>query len=266
MNQPDYIELINQKFSERKERNPRYSLRSFARQLGLDPGSLSGILRGRRPLSPLRAQQVISRLGLNDSERKKFYVSLLFKKKIPQDIIDSQERYHVDEEKYFNILSDWEYAATLCLASLRHFKLTAKDLAVVLKITLRRSSKVIADLKTTGLLMEDDMGYLRPVQKKFSTSEDTLSLALQHSHLSSLKIAKQKLESLDVKERDFSSLTLAVKSSEISKMKSMIRNFRAQFEAEFESESGDSVVQLNLQLFPISEKLIKGKKRMVEID
>jgi hypothetical protein len=54
-------------FRRRSQRNPRYSLRAFARDLGSDHATLSQILRGRRSLSPRMVRQLGARLRLAPS-------------------------------------------------------------------------------------------------------------------------------------------------------------------------------------------------------
>lgn len=51
----------------RQQRNPRYSLRAFARDLWTDHATLSQILRGRRRLSARMAMAFGRRLGIEDS-------------------------------------------------------------------------------------------------------------------------------------------------------------------------------------------------------
>lgn len=51
--------FLQHELDRRQTRNPRYSLRAFARSLGFDHASLSQILRGRRRLTP----RLIRRLG-----------------------------------------------------------------------------------------------------------------------------------------------------------------------------------------------------------
>jgi transcriptional regulator with XRE-family HTH domain len=58
---------LKSEFRRRSERNPRYSLRAFARDLGCDHGTLSQILRGRRSLSPRMVHEFGSRLRLAPS-------------------------------------------------------------------------------------------------------------------------------------------------------------------------------------------------------
>lgn len=64
----DYLISI---FNERKDKNPRYSLRAFARSLGVSSGQLSEILSGKRPLSHKLARRVSIALALTDQESQK---------------------------------------------------------------------------------------------------------------------------------------------------------------------------------------------------
>ncbi|WP_413291098.1 helix-turn-helix transcriptional regulator [Bdellovibrio sp. HCB337] len=64
----DYLICI---FNERKEKNPRYSLRAFARSLGVSSGQLSEILSGKRPLSHKLARRISIALALTEDESQK---------------------------------------------------------------------------------------------------------------------------------------------------------------------------------------------------
>ena len=67
-----YVVLLKQGFELRKKRNPRYSLRKYAKDLGLTPMHLSYILRGQRGLSRKKAEPIIQFLRLSFADRKKF--------------------------------------------------------------------------------------------------------------------------------------------------------------------------------------------------
>jgi transcriptional regulator with XRE-family HTH domain len=56
---------LKSEFRRRTERNPRYSLRAFARDLGSDHATLSQILRGRRSLSPRMVRHLGPHLRLD---------------------------------------------------------------------------------------------------------------------------------------------------------------------------------------------------------
>lgn len=61
----DYLISI---FNERKEKNSRYSLRAYARSLGVSSGQLSEILSGKRPLSHKLARRISIALALTETE------------------------------------------------------------------------------------------------------------------------------------------------------------------------------------------------------
>ena len=64
-------EFLMTTFNERKDKNPRYSLRAFARSLGVSSGQLSEILSGKRPLSHKLARRIAIALALTEEESQK---------------------------------------------------------------------------------------------------------------------------------------------------------------------------------------------------
>jgi transcriptional regulator with XRE-family HTH domain len=55
---------LSDELARRRQRNPHYSLRAFARDLGTDHATLSQILRERRPLSSRMITALGRRLGI----------------------------------------------------------------------------------------------------------------------------------------------------------------------------------------------------------
>jgi uncharacterized protein (TIGR02147 family) len=64
----NYRELLKFEFETRHRQNAAYSLRAFARDLGLSPSRLSEILQGKQGLSPTRAREVGRRLGFKEEK------------------------------------------------------------------------------------------------------------------------------------------------------------------------------------------------------
>jgi plasmid maintenance system antidote protein VapI len=56
---------LQQTLGERCARNPRYSLRAFARQLAIDHSTLSQLLRGTRAISASTIVRIGTRLGMD---------------------------------------------------------------------------------------------------------------------------------------------------------------------------------------------------------
>ena len=70
MNPQSEIQLIlRQRFSEIRSRNPMFSVRAFARQLGLQASATNEIMKGQRNISPAMAEKLIDRLNLSAEER-----------------------------------------------------------------------------------------------------------------------------------------------------------------------------------------------------
>lgn len=67
-----YVVILKRGYELRKTRNPRYSLRKYAKDLELTPMHLSYILRGQRGLSRKKAEIISKVLRLSYSDRKKF--------------------------------------------------------------------------------------------------------------------------------------------------------------------------------------------------
>ena len=64
----DMRALLADEFARRKGRNPRYSLRSFARSLGVHNSSLSRLIGQRKRLTSATAQTLGTKLGLSRGE------------------------------------------------------------------------------------------------------------------------------------------------------------------------------------------------------
>ena len=67
-----YISILKKYLDLRKRRDPRYSLRRYAKDLELTPMHLSYILRGQRGLSRKKAEVVAKVLKLSYTDRKMF--------------------------------------------------------------------------------------------------------------------------------------------------------------------------------------------------
>ena len=74
---PFHLSLLRQELERRQAKNPSYSLRAFARSLGIDPGALSAILNQRRPLSEAWCDRLVQRLGLSAEDATRFRLSVL---------------------------------------------------------------------------------------------------------------------------------------------------------------------------------------------
>jgi PAS domain-containing protein len=73
---PHHIEYLASDLKRRKEINSRYSLRAYARYLGLDPSALSRVLAGKQELSLPVSLRVVKKLKLSLEEKQTFLTSV----------------------------------------------------------------------------------------------------------------------------------------------------------------------------------------------
>jgi hypothetical protein len=69
----DYRDLIRREFQNRKDANPKYSLRQYARDLGLLPMHLSYVLKNQRGLSKENALRIAYVLGFKTYGAQRFH-------------------------------------------------------------------------------------------------------------------------------------------------------------------------------------------------
>lgn len=251
----EYIQIIKDEFEERKSKNPSYSLRAFAKNLNIDPSSLSSILSNKRALPLSKADGFIVKLKLNEDKSQIFMRSLLSQVTKKSHNYVLEEAHTIQGENYFDIISEWEYFAVLSLTNLFDFEPTPSWIAGRIGIPLERASEVFTKLLELNLLVDDGNGY-KAVYSKIKTTEDVANLALKKAHLEEMDIIKEKIINVPVDRRHISSLTISIKKENFEKAKTMIRTFRKEMEACLENETdAQDVYQLAIQFYPLTQEV-----------
>lgn len=244
----------------KQRNNPHYSLRAYARDIGIHPATLSQIIKGNRPLPQKDSNAVATRLNLGPAEKNLFMESLSRNKSTLDQIrINPVDNRLILDESYYKIIAEWEHYALLELFNLKNFKRTKEEVAYHLDLTINRTEVVINNLVVCGLLEIDKNGRLSKVHSDVRTTEDITSQALRASHKEALEMGKEKLEKIDTDLRDFSSSTLALDLKKLPEAKVIIREFRQKMAALLEEGDKTEVYQLAIQFYPLSttkEKMV----------
>ena len=82
--------------------------------------------------------------------------------------------------------------------------------------------------------------------------EEQASEARMQGLIADLHLAQEKIKTVAVYDRDFSSMTLTMDPKDMSKAKKLIREFRRNFVRVMEKGSKKSVHQISIQFFPIT--------------
>lgn len=251
-----YVKKLKEDFSRRTRANPAFSLRAYGRYLGVHPSTLSQVLLGRRPLPGKSAERVLEKLRLNTQERARFKQSLR-KKKLTIDsiaVMPGEDRFLLDEA-YFQIIAEWEHYAVLTLFDCKKFDGSIPSIVQRLNVSARRAEVVLENLLRYGLVNKDERGALSKAHPRVRTTEDVASRALMESHFDTLELGKKKLEEVPVELRDFSSAMFAVDRSKLPQAKMVIREFRQKMAALLSEGEKNSVFQLAIQFYPITNPI-----------
>jgi uncharacterized protein (TIGR02147 family) len=245
-----YLRKIKEDFSRRTRSNPAYSVRAYARYLGLHPSTLSQVMLGKRPLPKKLAPQVELKLGLGARESRLFHASLSPKKAAALPAADSRL---VLDETYHQIIAEWEHYAALTLFDCEGPMPSIPQIADRLGIKLKRAEVVVENLIRFRLLIRDEKSCLTKAQANVKTTEDIFSRALQASHRESLRLAAEKITEIPIELRDFSSVMFAVDPEQMGAAKEMIRDFRRRMAALGEVGRRSEVYELSVQLYPLTK-------------
>lgn len=251
---PNAVQLLRDEFAQRQRKNPAYSLRAFAQQIGLNPGTISSLFNGKRKLTPKTARKILKKMPMSPVKREVFQSSVRndYLGVLDPSLSVSPAKILV-EENHYRIISEWEHYAVLTLMDVRDFKSDPKWIADRLGLSLLRTEQVLHRLLSEGFIKKDSKGHLKRSFERLATTEDVASQALREAHEDELKIASKKLSSIPIQERDFSSLMVATSKRKLSEAKNRIRLFRKEMIALLEDPHADEVYQIQIQFFPLTE-------------
>ena len=257
--QSDYRNQLNAELARRKMANPQYSLRAFARGLGLSPAFISKLLRGEKDLSMETALSIAEKLGYNEMQTMQFCKLVQIAKAKTPELRGALSGGAPIEEDFssvslesFQVISDWYHYAILELSTCTAGELTGKTISSRLGISVEEARAAMNRLVRVGLLQSVG-GRWKKSDPFIATPTDRPSRALRNFHAQMIEKAKSALETQTVEERDITGVTLAISADKIEIAKKEIKNFRRKMARLLESDKPTEVYQLNLQFFALSK-------------
>jgi uncharacterized protein (TIGR02147 family) len=234
----------------RSGKNPRYSLRAFARSLGVNHATLSSILSGKRTITTDTFEKFAKTLGLEPKQVDAFKVL----EKADGD--DTPRSYYLLQQDAFNAISEWYYDAILELSLIPNFKLEPSVIAASIGITALQAKIALETLERLELLVREKSGRLK-IQHQNSTNildPDFTTAAQKKYQRSVLEKSQDALENIDRKLRDHTSTTMAIESKDLPEVKKLIQKFRHDLNAYLQRPKSkpDSIYQLQVSFFPLT--------------
>lgn len=165
----------------------------------------------------------------------------------------NSEYMQLDLNRMYVVL-DWYYFAIVSLAQTEDFREDPEWIAKRLGIKRATVLSALRRLEQVGLLVRNKKGELVDASTNFSTPSDIPDYAIRKRHQQHLELASESLESDEVFERDFSSMTIATTREKLKEAKVRIKEFRRNLCAFLESDEKEDVFLLNIQFFPLTKK------------
>jgi len=265
-NNDNYRRILYTALETRCAKNPRYSLRAFARDLEISPARLSDVLRGRYGLSVDAANKISKILGHSKSETKHF-ADLVESEHARSPIrrLEAQKRLAAKENTYqqlgldgFQIISEWYHYAILELLLTEGSKSETAWIAARLSLSRHLVDAALARLKRLGLLEELEDGSLKPGDEFTASPDGIPNEAIKKFHRQILEKAILAIDFQSVQERDISNMILAIDEKDLSEAKDFIRDFRRSFDRRFgRAVTKTHVYNLSIQFFSLQERGLK---------
>ena len=237
--------LVNE-FEQRKMRNTSYSLRAFARDLGIGKSTLHEILNhGKKPTSKT-IEKILRALGFSKED-----LELVLHYSLEPE---NDELFDELSSDQFARIASCEHYAVLSLAKTGKCSGDLDHLSNRLMLSQGELKKVIDDLIALKLVCIEE-GLLRRSNRPLTTSYDVPSSTIKDYHASNLEKIKTALYEIQVDLRDIASSTFLMSPVQIKKLKEDLKNIRRNIVNRYEEnlESSEAYL-LNISLSPISQR------------
>ena len=249
------LETLRFEFSKRLQKNPQFSMRAFAKQVGFSHTLLSLVLNGRRRPSRAMVEQIAERLQFSPKKTESLLTALEGRqtgRRAPSPTTASANKLSLDQ---FALISEWQHYAILSLLEVPDTEFEPKFIARRLGISPLLAKVSMQRLVSLGYVEKgaDGRWRQRPGPIVVENTRSTESTRKFQRQL--LAKAVDSLLNDSMEKRDLSSTTFAMDPKHVPFALQRIRDFRRQLSAELEAFGAPTeVYNLTVQLFPSSKR------------
>lgn len=239
------IVLQNELF-KRCKKNPAYSLRAFAQHLGIPVSSLSSIMSGARSPSKKNWVKIKTHLRLDDSTIGTSQIDFKKKDLHWQDI----------ETDVFLAISQWYHFAILELIKIHKGKVSPALIVDRLSIKNFEAQAALERLLRLKLITIDETGRYADVNGGYASYFNGKDTSDAHKALmvQLLGLAQEKIMSVPLKLRDYSSTTVSLNLTQLSHAKKLLKKYRRELTAEMETNPNpNAVYEFTMCLYPLTK-------------
>lgn len=246
-------ELFRRRLQEelvlRTAKNPNFSARAFAKQLEVEPSSLTQIINGKRPLTDKMCRRLGKKLEMSPDEM----LSLMGTQKETKE--ESFSKFTNLSVDHFKVIADWYHYAILELTALKHFQADPKWIAKALGISIHETKAAIERLLRLEYLEITPEGkWLDTLGDANNLGNEFTAPAMRKMQKQVLNKAIQALDNTPYEERVQTSMTLPVSKKKMKEAKKRILDFIEDLDHFLKTgEDCDEIYNMSFSLYPISE-------------
>jgi uncharacterized protein (TIGR02147 family) len=262
----NYRSYLSDKYDELKKVSSSFSYRFFSKQCGYSsPNYLKLVTNGDRNLSIESISKFSVFFKMNKKESEYFKKLVLFnqtknsqeRKELAEQILKFSvfTRIHPLAKDQFLYTSNWYYVAVREILQTKKVKLDAKTISELIRPRVSQANieNVLDTLLRLKMIRKKDNRYVQ-INELVSTGDEVSYAGVAEFHIQMMELASQSIDSVDRNMRDISGVTVSLSSESIEELKIMIQKFRKNvLELSERDKNKQSVYQLNLQMFPLSE-------------
>jgi uncharacterized protein (TIGR02147 family) len=186
--------------------------------------------------------------AVDHDERNRYYRRMMS--------VKGYTKIHEIAKESYEYFSRWYYPVVREVITFGSGDLRPGQIASLLrpKITAKEAEAAVKLLEKIKLIKRNSEGAWEQASRDIRTGPEVRSLVVANFHREMLKLSTQSIERFEAKQRDVSALTLSIRRENFPELKSRIISFRKELmELASGEENPDRVVQVNIQLFPLTE-------------
>jgi uncharacterized protein (TIGR02147 family) len=247
----DFREFLLNKLSFQCKGDKTYSLRRFASDLKVQPGTLSHVLSGKRKVTEKFILKLSPFLSLAPRQVEDF-CNQARKNSAP---LIPPPVYQAIEQDVFEAVSEWHYDAILELTHLKNFKPDDRWISLKLNVNLMEVRAAIDRLIRLDLLRISGDKWIDMSRSNTTIVDPNFTNAANRKYQRQiLELSHKAVDTVPIEKRDHTSMTLTLRETDIPKIKKKIARFRRRLTEEIGKNRAkhDQVYQMSFSLFPLT--------------
>jgi uncharacterized protein (TIGR02147 family) len=261
----EYRDFLKDFYEEHKTGSPFFSFRYIGNKVSINASHLVKIFQKQRHIGNKSIDVFIKFCNLSATDAEYFANLVRFNKsKSDRDtrlyyeklLALKSVRSHSIEKSQYEFYTKWYYSAILTLLDFYPFKDDYKALAAKLSppISEGNAKKAIELLETLGFITRKPDGGYSLTNKIVTSGDQCRSIAVKAFQEETMRLANESLHRHPKEKRNISTVTITIAESDLGEINDIIKDFRETLlKFAHEKTNPDSVYQLNIQLFPLTE-------------